>query len=953
MYFGGVLIWSPVQGPAAGLTAGLGGGGLGRCVFLDGERQATNVVQEGQWYHFVLELRPERQVLTVSKQGSQEVLVRLEGWRPLLKQACFLRFFQNDHRLSPASPDTYAQDRGTTWVDNLSVEPAGLAPRKPRPPAVTNSFKVPIVFNRAMRWVTPDHGLSGGAIAYDSGRRLALTGQRAVSRWLQLRPWPDYRPTRWPDSPGIAPGDGETTTFSLSPEQEKCTFVLRGLQFNVEQHSRFMWQAVPTGVEWQLEITATDAVRPFVWRLWRSEWSNRAAETGLDLLTAYRASGRPNRYAEVDVLLRLRRLNGAAARRELRLDLSSPGRLAVVPRWPVVSALTRAGREGVPIEAIVVDDQGRIVTDPDLTLTACIGALHVPLAVLGEHGVRRGVARGLTAGDHEARLTISPAAGQGVPSATTTFVISVTSQDFVTHYQREKRSYCTASGVAVGPLAGDLFAWVPYADFGTPDQRLILGLTQRKQRIEQENRRFGHTKWRSLPRGDIVAYLDYMAASGVRVLRLVPNVNPCEYYLDAGGRLAPHGMEQLAYILGAARRHGMRVVINLFHYPYISRSTGSNPPVWRYIEAGYPDTMAWRSDRMWHELSAYLRQLLGFTGQDPAVMAYTVMGENDQHLPSRWLNRASDLIKAGAPKQMVVLEHGGNILHIGGGDPAALVGYKPVLDGGIGYRTYNTRRLSSDCFMACVSRFFAMTPPTFLGEVACGIKTEPGFITKYRDAMGLALTLQQPMAIAWSAAMIEDQCKAFTEAARLVDWTSFRRSRPPVAVLVEKPDEDQLRRLVHCEEILSSIPLDYDCLRPSPDRGGYAFVIDARHEKAEEFSADVLPAAVLAQAPLHVSPGNHCSYALSQDRRWLVAYLRNAKHYELGLCDIRSVERYRLADRERNLGITLRGFKGRQSFRVWNATTAELIDQGRFSEGDQLKLGTTAADILLLVSPDG
>lgn len=949
-WFCGATLWSPARGPGEGLQAGIGGGAMGNCVFLMEQQAADGRIKEGGWVHISLQADPEQQTLVVSDKSSGETLATLKGWQALGSGPLFLRFFQNDRRLGPDLPDSFEQDRGVTWIDNLRIAAVSAVPQKPSEPVITYPYKVPIVFNRAMRWLTQADGLSAGCIAYDAAGRLALTGKAEVSRWLQLQAWRKLNPTEWPEQPNIRPADEESSDFLLPPGENEARFALRAFQFNTEQHPEMEWRTIPRGVEWRLEVTATDGGHPFANLLWEKDWSASESSGTFDLVSAYRASGRPNRYAEVDVILRLRRSAAAdpATGGSLRLRLGLNGAIAIVPRAPVVAQEQEAREGGVLVEAVLVGAKGRPLTDTQVRVEAEVGRHKALLMPVGGKGVRLGVVRGLVAGNHPARLTARDTEGHVV--AMTSLTVSVTSLDFVNHYDRAARSYCTEKGEALGPLVGDLFAWVPYAEMESGRRWMILGQGEHRRLIEEEKRPFSYWRWRSLPRKDVDSYVNYMASSGVRVIRLAPNVNPAEYYLDAGGHVAPHGLEQVSYVLDVARRYGARVEINLFHYPYLSPATGQNPPVWQIIEAGYPATMAWTSAEMWLYQSAYLDELLGFTGADPAVMAYTINGENDQSLPVAWVNQAYDLIKSKAPRQMVVLEQGGSILECRGGDPAGYAVFEAARDGGVGVRAYATYRYPNDCFMAVIARFYATAPPGFLGEVACGINTKPGFVTKYRDAMGIATTLQQPMAIAWSAAMLEEQCRAFTDVARQVDWSSFSRARAPVAVIVEKPDKAQLARMAQIEEQLSSIPIDYEYVAPTVDRAGYALVLDARTDSASP--AGVLPDAVMRQTPLIVSKGNHCTYALSADRRRLLAYIRNAGHYELGLCDIGSVETYRLADRERDLRLELKGFPKKSRCRVWDAERARLIYEGNLVLTGEVALGRTAADVLVLVSPE-
>ncbi|MGC9316409.1 MAG: hypothetical protein ACP5KN_00065 [Armatimonadota bacterium] len=928
------------SGEWSGLNVGLGGGGLDDCVVLGSQRAAQGQVREGRWYRMALTLSSTEQVLEVTSDGSDRPLATLREHRALTRGPYFLRFFQNSHRLGPDLPDEYEQNRGATCIDDLQIEAQKLPVASPPPPGTSDPLAIPVVYNQATRWLTSEEGLSGGCIAWEASGEMPLTGESGVSRWLRLRRWVLPKVPRWPDQPTIRHVDAQTTEFLLPEGETEATFALRALQWNLDQHPRLRWSAQPRGVSWSLAVSATDGGHQFVWRLAETEETDAPSEGELDLRKIYRASGRPNARAEMDFVVTVRATDEGPQRPGLTLRLTVPGAAAVLPRTPVVVPLDVA-RQGVPLEAIVVGADGAIGHEGQLYAT--VNGRPVELTSVGESGLRRAELVGLPVGRHE--ISLRAASEGGGTLATGSAVVTVTDLDFLSRYDRARRSYCTPDGEASGPLLGDLFAWVLYEKLGAADRRMITGLDDYSGAVGA-GADLSHTKWRVMPRADIQRYVAHLADSGVEVIRITPNVQVREYYLDAGGHLAMHGLEQLSYILDAARRHGIRAVINLFHYPY----NQFGPPVSAYFEAGYPEQMQWRNDEMWALLSQYLNELLGFIGSDPAVMAYTIMGENDQALPVEWINRAYSLIKRHAPQQMVVLEQGGGILNCREGHPASYAEFAPATDGGVGYRAYQTHQYPTDCFMAVCARFYDLAPPSYHGEVACGIKVTPQFQVKLRDAMGLALTLQQTMAISWSAPPLEELRRAFAEAGNLVDWTRFRRAQPPVAVVFDEIDAETARRLVACEEMLQAQAVDCEYIGSEADRAGYLVTLDAREEIGPA-AEDALRRAAEAASPVRVSEGNHTTYALSSDRRWMVAYVRNATRYEIMECDIHAVERCRMPDRRRRLRVTLRGFDGPCRYRVWDAATAALVREGKLREGIELDFGDTSADVVISVVP--
>ncbi|MBC7288250.1 MAG: hypothetical protein H5T86_09450, partial [Armatimonadetes bacterium] len=268
------------------------------------------------------------------------------------------------------------------------------------------------------------------------------------------------------------------------------------------------------------------------------------------------------------------------------------------------------------------------------------------------------------------------------------------------------------------------------------------------------------------------------------------------------------------------------------------------------------------------------------------------------------------------------------------------------------YRTYATYGHPTDCFMAVAARFYDLAAPSYLGEVACGVNLTTEFRLKLRDAMGIAFALQQPMAISWSAPFVECERKALSAAAAMIDWTEFRRAPAPVAIIVDRPDSQQVERLVRYEAALAAIPLDYEYIRPGADISRYVAVFDARQDFRKPEIGKTIPDTAVEAAPLSFTEGSHATYAVSADRRWLLAYVRNATHYEMKLCDVgREVELCRLADRKRSLRIHVKGMAAGLEYAVLDCQSATVVGKGRFDRGVIIELGETADDFVLVVRP--
>ncbi|NUQ01946.1 MAG: hypothetical protein HUU35_19035, partial [Armatimonadetes bacterium] len=462
------------------------------------------------------------------------------------------------------------------------------------------------------------------------------------------------------------------------------------------------------------------------------------------------------------------------------------------------------------------------------------------------------------------------------------------------------------------------------------------------------------TKWRAMTGPELAARLDYLHGMGLRVVRLTPNTTPFESYLDAGGHVAPHGLEQLQRLLDALDARGLRALINLFHYAYGSPATGSFPPVAAYGQAGYLGLDDWGQPAAVALQRGYLAELLAAIGSDPAVLGYTLFGENDDLAGEAWLNSTAEFVRSRAARQRLVFEQGGGPQSHRDNRPDRWDVFTPARDGGVGYRTYYSEGTPVDAYANLAARWYALTQPAFLAETCSdgpgwhGRLTwlHPDFITQLRDSLWASLLAPQAMALTWSVCLIEPERIVPTAVAERLDWQRLRRAQGLVAMRVAHPNRELLPVMAAFDQACCQAGVTYDFLPLEADPAGYGLVFDAARDRPP-FDLE----AVLPRAPIKVSAGNAATVLLDAESRQMAAYVRNVVEHRAGPgygAGTQELHRQRSAPRE--VLVELRALPDQARLTVWDLDTREVVCEGRLGDHRRLALGRSAHDFALVAS---
>lgn len=363
--------------------------------------------------------------------------------------------------------------------------------------------------------------------------------------------------------------------------------------------------------------------------------------------------------------------------------------------------------------------------------------------------------------------------------------------------------------------------------------------------------------------------------------------------------MAPHGAEQLALYLAVASRHDLVHIQGLSHCPYGTKVFSDaypgefqrTPPDARYLDAGFKDTdfkdpTAEPFTSMFHE---YLRQFVSLFGEDSSLLGMSASSEGDWVVGPDRVNDTYRFVAARDPNHVFLTEPINEMDVL----PEELCfGFEPSLRGSRTYWIadevfpeidlgieYKLLRTVAGAYVAEGS----WPNPTLhrrLHEIFGDGRSNATWIgskryrLRLRDTLYLGLVHSLPLFLTWDEAVAEDEHRVFDEARRRVDWgKTFAEA--PVALLVDSTNvlgEGRLR-LAEYERYFTSVPLACRYVTPGdPVPSTAGLVIDAR----VPFRIPVLEDSLAMSSPIATSEGFGTSYAWTEDRTTLLAYICNA-----------------------------------------------------------------------------
>ncbi|MCX6911272.1 MAG: hypothetical protein NTY01_24965 [Verrucomicrobia bacterium] len=473
----------------------------------------------------------------------------------------------------------------------------------------------------------------------------------------------------------------------------------------------------------------------------------------------------------------------------------------------------------------------------------------------------------------------------------------------------------------------------------------------------------------------IVAWLKFLKANGVTAQRFMLRThrkNGMEP-MDIGGRVNPGLFAAFLHYLDLARPFGFKFLLVLhedYTKPcYFNRSAleqwclpwfagedlGALPAFQRrFIRDG--DLIGDIADKYADAgvlacQDRYARELIGVVKNHPLVFGYEL--ENEMvNCPASWANHAMETVRAADPGTPLCVSHGGGGLHTA--DPTWWKA-KTTID----FYTYHiyphgTTSLEMDYGLAIdvLTRYGRMGKPAFLGESAGDqFSYGPDRETRrwtMRDIIWFSLCNGNPGCFFWNARGSElAEFRLANEIASRVNWATFERKRPAIAIRVPHPlDDDKWFRSpggVAANAMMGRYAQHY------LDRGvNFDFALDDAADYPRRASVERFAPPEPASTDFAITPGYQLASLVRADNSEALVYLRNFAGVKLWETVKPNPWKQWLRERKLAAARVTVNLSGKFNADIWDLDTGKH-EHRRVAHSESLDLGTSEHDFVVLL----
>jgi hypothetical protein len=517
--------------------------------------------------------------------------------------------------------------------------------------------------------------------------------------------------------------------------------------------------------------------------------------------------------------------------------------------------------------------------------------------------------------------------------------------------------YFVAGAAPFLPLGGFYAVWIPRpAPPGQEEGRVIAPFTSASEE-------------------DVHHWFGFLRSQGVTAMRLMLRTHGPDgtEAMDVGGRVNRRLFAKVLRLLDIGRQCGLRFMLTLhddYDKPVYCNERHLRNFALPALEGVDLDTLSPSQRRFLVDQrllspperytapdaiacqDQYTREIVGYLRDNPALFAWEL--ENEMvNCPVEWVNHQVDVIRSVDAITPVCVSHGGG--GVATADPLWWTTRSKV-----DFYTYHlyplgttTPEVDYGAGVDLLARYGRMAGTCFLGEsVGDEFNDYPAqrdadrrYIA--RDIIWLSLVNANPGCFFWNARGTElAEFRLVHEVTSKLDWTTWRRKRPPVAVLVTHPVGDDRYYATpqgqadwammgrYCQHFLSS-GQDFDF---ATDPGGYQATCDLSR---------FAPPAQAGQ-PLLASEGFQLASLTREDGREGLVYVRSfagVRPWEVSPGRTMYLRGRAPAPLQMKLGLPL----PKVTARIWDLDTGGVESRDVAGDG-VLDLGTTDHDFAILWS---
>ncbi|HBE03084.1 MAG TPA: hypothetical protein DC049_11515 [Spirochaetia bacterium] len=736
-----------------------------------------------------------------------------------------------------------------------------------------------MTFNKAMIWLEQNDTI----ICYCRGGDLVLTGKEQISQWFT------------DPANSVIHNDSFTVFLKNNFQRNVDCLVLPALQFNLNQHPKMRLEVGDTTDMWQFCIMVKGRSGP---PILSSGWKTKKETIVFDLKQTLKKKGYCLNFAELHFVLGIwsgKKKKTARLSFEIRL-LSQPCLLSCLP---VIRNRNSLLKHGIPITAVALDQSGNFIKNSDLKIFTCIR--DQKFYFHENNGIWSAVLKNLDIGNYLIKII-----ADGTIKKNASLQVRVVDNKYFSY--SEKHCSLTIGKTIIGPQSGSYQGMALFQNIGSASEKMMNGQQAwdycKKSRKQEEHWHY----WEALTARELSKRFAYLKKCGWSLLHLSQH-NGLWERLDAGGKIAPHGAEQLAMYLRLAGQNGLVVLFALTHYPYTVKSDSAfsaelagTKPFDRYTrKAGYENRNWTEPDCLFTKFfHCYLKQFAVLFREENSLFALSTSGEGDIKAGPERVNDTAKFMNRMDCNHLFISEpiHRMRMLpadHCQGweqrlfGSRSYWIGetIKPEIDLCLEYKFMQTGHV----FMAegCWPFFpLYMNFQNRIGGRYSGKKTWAGtayYRNRLRDTLYLGLVHRSPVILTWEEQIFEDEHLVFNQAVKLINWEQEFLA-PEIEIAVDSSNILDIGRKTcdRYEDFFSSIPLMYrmrDARDITPEKKAVTFDARLPFQKPRFTSnGGIIPDRLKKHIPLHLSTDYRASYIWSADRESFIAYLYNCTRYK-------------------------------------------------------------------------
>lgn len=809
------------------------------------------------------------------------------------------------------------------------------------------------VFNKAMQWHREN--LEDCILCHTAGRELWLTGENQLSRWHS-------------DERNTISQFNESTRFEKKSGRHRDCAVLPAFQFHLGQNPEVEMRVTEASAPWQFCVSIKGrSGPPFL----STGWQTGPKSLKFDVAGELKKRGYALNFAELHFVFGIWTDNPSQSAR-VTYALSMPSRAAVIGSLPVIRTENTARAQGVPIVGVVVDESGKCLDSASARMRARIGERTIEMTESG--GVWKASVRDLGPGNYEAILT-----AEGAVNASTVAQLRVNDGRFLSY--DKNLGWMTRDGKPIGTLTGSYQGTFYFKDVGLPTESLI----NTQQEWEQWDRSKAPGEhlhyWESLTENELDQRFSRLQECGWDLLHLHQHWGIWER-LDGGGRISPHGAEQVALYLRVAGRHNLALLQSLSSYEYAlhrdvkSGPIGGTPPWSVYVDAGFRDEDWFQPEgtsfqKLFHQ---YLSDYTTLFKEETALAGMLASGEGDHENGPAFTNDVFEYVRSKDTNHFFPAEtlfaatklprtYSARFKEELFGERTYFVGdnFYPEYELGVMFKYLQT----SNNYLAEGSW---PTPNIYTAlhyELLNNDHKDPGpeswtgtlrYRNRLRDTYYLGFVHRMPILDTWDEYFAEDEHFVLRRTREMVDWKQpFLDPTVAVRVADESISAASRAKMVAIETAFAKVPLAYRYVLPEASnfpKG--SIVLDWRDSfQGVRFKSEGgwLPDEVKEQMPLRISPGYCANYSWSADHRTLLAYIYNTTNHtkhKLWICGT-----YHRIPKPTELSLQLCNFPVESlRYRLYDLNAKNVAKEGDLLGQIAIALGNTDRDYLFLVTPE-